>query len=192
GGESAPESEESGYGALARAALRLAKDGSGGSDGVDAAGIARQLAADGLLTTSLSAEDALPGGELILAATSTPDQIVRPDLLRRNAAVCDVSQPPNVGDDVRRKRPDVMVVAGGLIRMPGDRDTGLDFGLPYGVTYACTAETMIAAHRLDDPVVSQGERLSGQLVRTLRDDAARLGFRLHLPERRTDTVDGAA
>ncbi|MGW8451569.1 aminotransferase class III-fold pyridoxal phosphate-dependent enzyme [Streptomyces niveus] len=195
GGESAPGSEESGYGALARAALRLAKDGADGADGadaVDAAGIARQLAADGLLTTSLSAEDALPAGELILAATSTPDQIVRPDLLRRNAAVCDVSQPPNVGDDVRRKRPDVMVVAGGLIRMPGDRDTGLDFGLPYGVTYACTAETMIAAHRLDDPVVSQGERLSGQLVRTLRDDAARLGFRLHLPERRTDTVDGAA
>lgn len=186
------ESEESGYGALARAALRLAKDGADGADTADAAGIARRLAADGLLTTSLSAEDALPGGELILAATSTPDQIVRPDLLRQGAAVCDVSQPPNVGDDVRKKRPDVMVVAGGLIRMPGDRDTGLDFGLPYGVTYACTAETMIAAHRLDDPVVSQGERLSGQLVRTLRDDAARLGFRLHLPERRTDTVDGAA
>lgn len=186
GGESAPESGLSEYGALARAAVRLAKDGA------DAARIARQLAADGLLTTSLSAEETLPQGQLVLAATSTPDQIVRPELLRPDAAVCDVSQPPNVGDEVRDERPDVTVVAGGLIRMPGDRDTGLDFGLPYGVTYACTAETMIAAHRLDDPVVSQGERLSGQLVRTLRDDAARLGFRLHLPERRADTTDGAA
>ncbi|RMI37240.1 aminotransferase class III-fold pyridoxal phosphate-dependent enzyme [Streptomyces triticirhizae] len=147
--------------------------------------VVAELADAGLLTTSLEAERELPGAHLVLAATSTPDQIIKPDLLHERAVICDVSQPPNVGPEVRERRPDVLVVAGGLVRMPGGRDLGVDFGVPRGVTYACTAETMIAAHRLADPVVSHGERLSGELVRTLREDAARLGFRLHLPERPT-------
>ncbi|MGW0817332.1 aminotransferase class III-fold pyridoxal phosphate-dependent enzyme [Streptomyces viridiviolaceus] len=163
------------HGGLAQAVLLRSKRGTAVAD------IVSELAGTGELSCSLDAESVLPGAQLVLAATSTPDQIVRPELLRPHAAVCDVSQPPNVGDEVRKERPDVLVVPGGLIRMPGDQDTGIAFGLPDGLTYACTAETMIAAHRLADPVVSHGERLSTDLVRTLREDAVRLGYRLHLP-----------
>ncbi|MFF3525801.1 aminotransferase class III-fold pyridoxal phosphate-dependent enzyme [Streptomyces rubiginosohelvolus] len=163
------------HGGLAQAVLLRSKRGA------SAAEIVADLEGTGELTHSLDAETVLPTAQLVLAATSTPDQIVRPDLLRRHAAVCDVSQPPNVGDEVREERPDVAVVAGGLIRLPGGQDTGIAFGLPAGVAYACTAETMIAAHRLADPVVSHGERLSISLVRALREDAAKLGYRLHLP-----------
>ncbi|MET9866962.1 aminotransferase class III-fold pyridoxal phosphate-dependent enzyme [Streptomyces sp. NPDC006386] len=162
------------HGGLAQAVALRSKRGATVAETV------AELAGTGELTGSLDAESVLPAAHLVLAATSTPDQIIRPGLLRRHAAVCDVSQPPNVGDEVRRERPDVLVVAGGLIRMPGDQDTGIAFGLPDGVTYACTAETMIAAHGLADPVVSNGERLSPDLVRTLRQGAERLGFRLYL------------
>ncbi|WP_186780120.1 aminotransferase class III-fold pyridoxal phosphate-dependent enzyme [Streptomyces salinarius] len=163
------------HGSLAQTVLLRNKRGTSVAD------IVTELAGTGELSISLEAESVLPGAQLVLAATSTPDQIIRPGLLRRHAAVCDVSQPPNAGDEVREERPDVLVVAGGLIRMPGDQDTGIAFGLPDGVTYACTAETMIAAHRLADPVVSHGERLSTGLVRALREDAARFGYRLYLP-----------
>ncbi|MFG2748921.1 aminotransferase class III-fold pyridoxal phosphate-dependent enzyme [Streptomyces xanthophaeus] len=168
--EAAPEA-----GALARAARERA------AEGADHALIAAELAASGLLTRSLDAEAVLPAGDLVLAATSTPDQLIKPELVREGAAVCDVSQPPNVGPQLQRARPDLRVVAGGLVELPGGRDLGVDFGVPSGVTYACTAETMIIAHRLHDPVVSHGERLSVDLVRMLRSEAARLGYRLYLP-----------
>ncbi|AYN37358.1 putrescine aminotransferase [Streptomyces albus] len=156
------------------------------AEGQDTAKIAAELAEAGLLTWSLDAEQALPEAELVLAATSTPDQLIKPELVKENAAVCDVSQPPNVGPQLKKARPDLRVVAGGLVRMPADQDLGVDFGVPSGVTYACTAETMIVAHRLHDPVVSYGEKLSVDLVRMLREEAQRLGYRLYLPDEQED------
>ncbi len=164
-----------GQGPLARAVRLRAADGSQPQE------IAASLAVDGLLTCSLDISHVLPRSNLVLAATSTPDQIIRPDLVRRNAAVCDVSQPPNVVPEFTQARPDVRVVQGGLVELPGRRDLGVAFGVPDGVTYACTAETMIIAHRLGDPVVSCGEQLSVDLVRLLRAEADRLGFRLYVP-----------
>lgn len=162
-------------GALAQAVRTRA------SSGVDAQAITAELVGQGLLTASVDAETVLPAGDLVLAATSTPDQLIQPELVRRGAAVCDVSQPPNVGPQLKAARPDLRVVAGGLVEMPGGRDLGVDFGVPSGVTYACTAETMILAHRLHDPVVSHGDKLSVDLVRMLRDEARKLGYRLYLP-----------
>ncbi|WP_406222953.1 aminotransferase class III-fold pyridoxal phosphate-dependent enzyme [Streptomyces canus] len=162
-------------GALAQAVRTRA------SSGVDARAITAELVGQGLLTASVDAEAVLPAGDLVLAATSTPDQLIQPELVRRGAAVCDVSQPPNVGPQLKAARPDLRVVAGGLVEMPGGRDLGVDFGVPSGVTYACTAETMILAHRLHDPVVSHGDKLSVDLVRMLRDEARKLGYRLYLP-----------
>ncbi|MFJ8403576.1 aminotransferase class III-fold pyridoxal phosphate-dependent enzyme [Streptomyces microflavus] len=154
--------------------------------------IAAALATESLLTWSTDAEAVLPEGDLILAATSTPDQLIKPELARKGAAVCDVSQPPNVGPQLQQARPDLRVVAGGLVEMPGRRDLGVDFGVPSGVTYACTAETMIIAHRLHEPVVSHGEKLSVDLVRMLRTEAARLGYRLYLPQQHAQTQGGSA
>ncbi|WP_329295767.1 aminotransferase class III-fold pyridoxal phosphate-dependent enzyme [Streptomyces pseudovenezuelae] len=162
-------------GSLARAVRRRTASGASTRD------ITAELVEQGLLTTSVDAEAVLPAGDLVLAATSTPDQLIQPELVKRDAAVCDVSQPPNVGPQLKAARPDLRVVAGGLVRMPGGRDLGIDFGVPSGVTYACTAETMIIAHRLHDPVVSHGDKLSVDLVRMLRDEARKLGYRLYLP-----------
>ncbi|WP_328878166.1 aminotransferase class III-fold pyridoxal phosphate-dependent enzyme [Streptomyces sp. NBC_00299] len=162
-------------GSLARAVLRRTASGASMQD------ITAELVEQGLLATSVDAEAVLPAGDLVLAATSTPDQLIQPELVKRDAAVCDVSQPPNVGPQLKAARPDLRVVAGGLVRMPGGRDLGIDFGVPSGVTYACTAETMIIAHRLHDPVVSHGDKLSVDLVRMLRDEARKLGYRLYLP-----------
>lgn len=123
---------------------------------------------------------------LVVVATSSPGLAVTPDLPIRGAVVCDVSQPPNVGPNVAEQRPDVTVVAGGLVRLPGHADLGVDFGLPPGVTYACTAETLVAAARLHDPVLSRGDRLDLDAVRLVGRQAREMGFALHLEHQAVD------
>ena len=137
---------------------------------------------EGLLTVSVDTDTAVASAHLVLAATSTPDLLIRAEVPRPGAVICDVSQPPNVGQEIIHARPDLTVVEGGLVELPGGRALHVDLGVPPGVTYACAAETMIIAHRLSDPIVSHGDRLNIDLVRALREDARRLGFRLHLPE----------
>lgn len=137
---------------------------------------------EGRLQVTVDGSAAVAAAAVVVAATSTPDQLITADGPRPGAIICDVSQPPNVRPDVRVLRPDLLVVEGGLVRLPGGRDLGIDLGVPSGVTYACAAETMILAHRLADPVVSKGGRLNVELVRTLRAAGPRLGFGLHLPD----------
>jgi predicted amino acid dehydrogenase len=127
------------------------------------------------------AADAVSRADLVVAATSTPSAVIDPDWVKPNAIICDVAQPANVGPDLTRRRPDVTVFAGGLVDLPGGRPLGLSLGLPPGVSYACTAETMIIAGSPDTLDVSVGDQLSVAHLTALRAAGRRLGFRLHLP-----------
>lgn len=162
------------HGALARRAEQLAD--------VPVERAAQILRQEGFLTVGVDSAAAVAAADVVVAATSTPDQLITADDPRPNAIICDVSQPANVRSDVRTRRPDLLVVDGGLVRLPGDRPLEIDLGVPAGVTYACAAETMILAHRLADPRVSRGGRLDPLFVQELRDAGARLGFALHLPD----------
>ena len=161
-------------GALARRATQL------GDLPVERA--AHTLRQEGLLTVGVDSAAAVAAAHVVVAATSTPDQLITADGPRPDAIICDVSQPPNVRSDVRTRRPDLFVVDGGLVRLPGGRPLDIDLGVPPGVTYACAAETMILAHRLADPRVSRGGRLDPGFVQELRAAGARLGFALHLAD----------
>jgi predicted amino acid dehydrogenase len=140
------------------------------------------LGQEGLLTIGVDSTAAVATAHIVVAATSTPDQLITAETPRPDAIICDVSQPPNVRGDVRTRRPDLFVVDGGLVRLPGGRPLDIDLGVPGGVTYACAAETMILAHQLADPRVSRGGRLDPGFVQDLRAAGARLGFALHLPD----------
>ncbi len=148
--------------------------------GADVSSTLSSLLATGDVVLSTSLAEALPQSPLVLLATSTPDAVVRPELPCPDAVLCDVSQPPNVGPELLAGRPDVTVVPGGLVELPGGRDLGVDFGLPPGVTYACTAETLVAAAHLEDPVLSRGDRLDLDAVRLVGTQARALGFGLHV------------
>jgi len=47
--------------------------------------------------------------------------------------------------EVAVRRPDVMILNGGVIRLPGDCSLGFNASLPPGHAYACMAETMMLA-----------------------------------------------
>lgn len=83
--------------------------------------------------------------DIIISATSSLARIIRPEHLKHGAIVCDMSRPRNVSEDVEFLRPDVLVIEGGVIELPGKPSLGINIGLEEGHGFACMAETMMLA-----------------------------------------------
>ncbi|HEY8416504.1 MAG TPA: aminotransferase class III-fold pyridoxal phosphate-dependent enzyme [Limnochordales bacterium] len=128
------------------------------------------------LTTDVAA--GLPDSEMVVIATSTAEEFVTPDMLRPGAVICDMSRPPNVSRRVEVERPDVLVLDGGVIEVPGRPWFGWDFGYEQGLAYACMSETMMLALEKDYRHTSLGSDLTPESILRMRELAARHGFRL--------------
>lgn len=83
--------------------------------------------------------------DLVLSTTSAARPVIWPEHLKQGAVVCDVALPPDVAPQVAQERSDVLVIEGGVVRVPGEADLGFDLGLAPGRAYACLAETMALA-----------------------------------------------
>jgi fatty aldehyde-generating acyl-ACP reductase len=116
--------------------------------------------------------------DLVMSTTSAARPIIHPQHLKRGAVVCDVALPPDVSPKVARERGDVLVVAGGVVDVPGDADFGFDFGLPPGKAYACMAETMVLALDGRFESYSLGKQVHVEKVREIAQLARKHGFRL--------------
>jgi len=116
--------------------------------------------------------------DLILTVTSSVSSVIEPEHLKPGAVVCDVARPRDVSVRVAQARPDVLVIEGGMVEVPGPVDFGFDFGFPPGKSYACMAETMALAleGRYED--YSVGKHISLERVREIGAIAAKHGFRL--------------
>lgn len=122
--------------------------------------------------------DDLAQAHFIITVTSAVDAIIEPQHLRRGAVVCDVSRPRDVSKQVAEQRPDVLVIEGGMVEIPGSVDFNFDFGFPPKMAYACMAETMALA--LDKNYVSftLGKDIKLSQVQTIDTIAKRHGFKL--------------
>ncbi|HYS19290.1 MAG TPA: aminotransferase class III-fold pyridoxal phosphate-dependent enzyme [Candidatus Binatia bacterium] len=109
---------------------------------------------------------ALADCPLIVAASSTPQPLIYPEHLGPGPAViCDISLPSNVADAVTLECPNVLVVQGGVVRLPLDDDFAIG-GIPLarGHVYACMAETLLmgleglSTHGSIGPVTVEGVR----------------------------------
>jgi acetylornithine/succinyldiaminopimelate/putrescine aminotransferase/predicted amino acid dehydrogenase len=82
--------------------------------------------------------------DVVLAATNAPDPCLFPEHFGRDAIVCDLSVPTAVSRDVRALRPDVLILNGGIARLPYGEDHGIiGFPLPAGQVYGCMGETLL-------------------------------------------------
>jgi len=93
------------------------------------------------LTISTEMND-LRQAQLILTVTSAIDAVILPEHIRPGAVICDVARPRDVARQVAQTRPDVLVIDGGMVDVPGPVDFHFNFGFPPGKAYACMAETM--------------------------------------------------
>ncbi len=64
------------------------------------------------VSTSNSVEEGIKNADIIISATSSSGDIIRPEYLKSGALVCDVSLPHDVCREVATIRPDVLVIEG--------------------------------------------------------------------------------
>ncbi|WP_020375056.1 hypothetical protein [Sulfobacillus thermosulfidooxidans] len=105
------------------------------------------------IDVSTDARQAVLDADIVIAVSSAPGAIVEPGDLKPGAVITDVARPRNISAQVSQKRPDVLVLDGGVIEVPGvHADMGFNFGFPPRMVEACMAETMILAlsHRLEN------------------------------------------
>ncbi len=120
----------------------------------------------------------LRDADIVIAVTSAVDTVVPAEALKPGAVVCDVARPRDVSKQVAQQRPDVLVIEGGAVAVPGDVDFHFNFGFPPKTAYACMAETMILALEQRYENFSLGRDLSLDRVNEIAALAHKHGFRL--------------
>lgn len=83
--------------------------------------------------------------DLLITVSSAPEAIIDAEDLQPGTIVVDVSRPRNVAESVAKKRSDVLVLDGGVVRVPGDVQFNFNFGFEPKTAYACMSETMMLA-----------------------------------------------
>jgi len=121
---------------------------------------------------------ALPHADIVITVTSAVDTVIEPGHLKPGAVVCDVARPRDVSRAVAQRRPDVLVIEGGVVAVPGQVEFGFDFGFPPRTAYACMAETMLLALEQRYESFSLGRELEIAKVREMRALAQKHGFAL--------------
>lgn len=123
--------------------------------------------------------DALRPCSLIVTASNSAEPVVYcRHLGPRPVVVCDISLPADVAEEVRRERPDVSVLKGGVVRLPCDPDMIIP-GVPLapGHVFACMAETLLMGLEEVEGHGSYGPLTPGR-VRWALEMADKHGFRL--------------
>jgi predicted amino acid dehydrogenase len=122
---------------------------------------------------------ALRRPDVIVLLTSASEALLRSEHLRPGAIVLDDTQPRNTDPGLQRTRPDVLIVDGGLVSVPGVHITS-NIDLPPGHVYACLAETMLLALEGRREHFGIGEPTADQAEHMLRlaEKHRHLGFRL--------------
>jgi predicted amino acid dehydrogenase len=120
----------------------------------------------------------LKQADLILSVTSDTEVIIHSEHLRPGCVVCDVSRPRDVSPEIAANRPDILVIDGGVVDVPGPVNFNFDFGFPPGKAYACMAETIALAleGRFEDYTL--GKQISLSQVKEIDTIAKRHGFKL--------------
>jgi predicted amino acid dehydrogenase len=81
--------------------------------------------------------------DVVVLLTASSEALLGAEHLAPGARVLDATQPRNTSPGLAVARPDVTVVDGGVVEIPGLDLRGADIGLPRGQAYACFAETFL-------------------------------------------------
>jgi fatty aldehyde-generating acyl-ACP reductase len=146
--------------------------------------ISPTLACASEYTTDIAS--AVRRAQLILTATTSTKDVVEPEDLQPGAVVCELSLPHDVSRAVAAQRPDVLVIEGGNMVVPGnprfervrERGSEFDLNLPPRTALACMSETMILAleGRFEPYTLGRGIELAK--VIEIAELAERCGFTL--------------
>lgn len=108
-------------------------------------GRTQELSNEIVRSVATTGVDALREADVVVTVTSSESAIIQPENLRAGAIVCDVARPRDVSVRVAKERDDVLIIEGGVVRVPGDVRFNFSFGFPDKTAYACMSETMMLA-----------------------------------------------
>ncbi len=128
------------------------------------------------ITTNI--KDALRTADIVVTVTSSLEALIEPQDLKPGTVVCDVARPRDVSVKVASERPDVLVIEGGVVEVPGDVEFNFNFGFPPKTSYACMAETMILALEGRFENYSLGRDLTVSQVKEIARLGRKHGFKL--------------
>jgi hypothetical protein len=98
------------------------------------------------VVTATSCHELIGECDLVVTATSAFGQrVIDISRCKPGAVVCDVALPSDISRAEADLRPDVLVVEGGEVVIPGPAEFPYDIGLPPGTAYACLAEAALLA-----------------------------------------------
>jgi len=151
-------------------------------EGQDAGELGRALLDENGTQTPLKwsndVQQSLADADLVLIATNSAERFISADDIAVGTILCDISRPANVSQDIAARRPDVLVLDGGIVEMPGAARLGSRYGIPDDLAYACMAETMMLALEGEWRHASLGLDLSNDDLELIEGLAGRHGFKL--------------
>jgi|SRR5690554_865513 len=130
------------------------------------------------ITISTEADKLLPRADVVVTATSSVSELVKPSNVKFGAVICDLSRPANVSREIQRLRPDVLVIDGGVVEVWDRPNLGWNFGFEQGLGYACMGETMLLALEGHLEHTSIGSNISLETLTMVRNLAEKHGFRV--------------
>lgn len=124
--------------------------------------------------------NAVRQADVVITVSSAGKELILPEMLRPGSIVCDVARPRDVSVRVARERPDVLVIEGGVVRVPGNVEFNLNFGFPEKTAYACMSETMLLALEGNPDLFNftLGKDVTPEQVDTISALADKHGFEL--------------
>jgi hypothetical protein len=88
---------------------------------------------------------------------------------KAGAVICDIARPPNISKEQLERRPDVLVIGSGEVKLPGNPQYNFDTHLPEGVFHACLAETALLALEGRFENFTSGSQVNINQVREIYD-----------------------
>ena len=120
----------------------------------------------------------LQQADLVLTVTNAIHSVIEPHHLKSGAVICDVARPRDVSRQVVAERDDILVIEGGMVKIPGNVNFNFDFGFPPGMAFACMAETITLALEGRYKNYTLGKNITTAQVQTMSDMAAKHGFQV--------------
>ncbi|WMN11086.1 shikimate dehydrogenase [Marivirga salinae] len=82
---------------------------------------------------------------LIVLLTASADNLIKKEMLKKDAFILDGTQPRNTSEKLLIERPDLTIVDGGIVNIPGITLKKGKLDLPENNYYACFSETLLLA-----------------------------------------------
>ncbi len=122
---------------------------------------------------------AVSAADIIVTVTGSAEAVIDVNDLKPGAVVCDVARPRDVSKKVAELRDDILVIEGGVVRVPGEEaNFNFNFGFPPQTSYACMAETMILAMENRHESFSLGRDIRVHQIDVITNLAEKHGFKL--------------